>query len=213
MGDNRTGLGRRWAGWLSVGVLSLGLATGAGLGSAAIASEDDRIDSEMLDFLLTPLDTNLLQPGVVPSNSAIVTSRSVSQSGLTVPSLWWVQEQFGGKLLSMWLAYPAMEGLPPRVDLVVNAQAWSLYNYVERYTFVNHFGVSSQDFGYNVRVFSRQGDLLAAYVCENQAIASTDVAVVPDCRVFLDTRGAGSLTGRPSRSDGFSATGAGIVGP
>ncbi|MCG4880622.1 hypothetical protein L0P06_11165, partial [Amedibacillus dolichus] len=79
------------------------------------------------------------------------------------PSIWWAKEQFGGKLLDNWLAYPAKEKSVARIDLIVNRQIWSLLDYVERYEFVNNFCNVARDYGYNVRVFNYQQELLATY--------------------------------------------------
>lgn len=111
--------------------------------------------------------------------SGTITADTISQNGLTVPSLWWADEQFGGKLLDNWVAYPATAETPARVDLIVNRQFWSLLTYMERYRFVNQFGIVARDYGYDVRVFNRQGTFLAAYTCAG----SSDSAA---CSVCLD---------------------------
>ncbi len=148
--------------------------------------------------LALPLDLSLLQPGAVPADPTVVTSNRVNQIRLTIPSLWWADEQFGGSVLIDWLAYPGTDGTPKRVDLAVNSQVWSIYNYVERYTFVNHLGTSAADYGYNSRVFDTQGKLLAAYICDfgigNPVVGE---AVVNRCTVFLASDARTSLTGRP----------------
>lgn len=95
----------------------------------------------------------------------IITADTIYQEKLTVPSLWWADEQFGGKLLDNWIAYVGTNETPPRVDLIVNRQLWSLLTYLERYRFLNQFGTIARNYGYNVRVFSRQGVFLAAYTC------------------------------------------------
>ncbi|NJL21251.1 MAG: hypothetical protein HC895_11190, partial [Leptolyngbyaceae cyanobacterium SM1_3_5] len=107
--------------------------------------------------------------------------------GLTQPSLWWTQEQFGAKLLATWVANSGLDGTPPRVDLIVNQQIWSSYTYLERYRFLNQFGVAAQDFGYSTRVFNRQQELLAAYICPDPAGGT--------CNVFLDSSGPSGLQG------------------
>ena len=148
--------------------------------------------------LALPLDLSLLQPGAVPADPTVVTSNRINQIRLTIPSLWWAEEQFGGSLLIDWLAYPGTDGTPKRVDLAVNAQVWSIYNYVERYTFVNHLGTSAADYGYNSRIFDTQGELLAAYICDFGAgNPGVGEAVVNRCSVFLASDARTSLTGRP----------------
>ncbi|MBD1937533.1 hypothetical protein H6F73_09355 [Microcoleus sp. FACHB-68] len=124
-----------------------------------------------------PLDLNLLDAASVPP-APIITRNTISQQGITNPSLWWAAEQFGGKLLDNWLAYPAADG--GRVDLVVNRQFWSLLNYLERYQFLNEFGLVAQDYRYNIRVFNPQGAFLAAYTCTGESASSV-------CRICLDS--------------------------
>lgn len=110
------------------------------------------------------LELNLLAPNAA-INNGIITASNISQKQLTIPSIWWAREQFGGKLLDNWLAYPAKENRTPRIDLIVNRQIWSLLDYIERYKFVNNFGNVARDYGYNVRVFNYQQELLATYTC------------------------------------------------
>ncbi len=110
-----------------------------------------------------PLELGLLAPNAVKND--VITASNISQKQLTIPSLWWAKEQFGGKLLDNWLAYPATGSRTPRIDLIVNRQIWSLLDYVERYEFVNNFGNVARDYGYNVRVFNYQQELLATYTC------------------------------------------------
>lgn len=124
-----------------------------------------------------PLDLNLLNATTAPP-APIVTRNTISQEGLTDPSLWWASEQFGGKLLDNWLAYPGETG--GRVDLVVNRQFWSLLSYLERYQFVNEFGLVAQDYRYNIRVFNPQGAFLAAYTCAGESNSSL-------CRICLES--------------------------
>lgn len=129
-----------------------------------------------------PLDVKFLDPGIQPEVEGVITSTSIAESGLTIPSLWWVKEQFAGKLLDNWLAYPNDNQIGGRVDLVVNRQVWSLLDYLQRYEFVNHFGTAAKQQQYNTRVFNRQGGLLAAYTCEFN--------VEPlGCKIWLDSSG------------------------
>ncbi|HIK53568.1 MAG TPA: hypothetical protein IGS37_00060 [Synechococcales cyanobacterium M55_K2018_004] len=156
------------------------IALSGGLGCAG-ASAETRIPTDDLLYLQFELpNPRLLQPNAIPAGSAIATSYHISQTGLTLPSLWWVQQQFGGKLLTLWIAYDGSDGTPPRVEYVVNEQVWSLYTYVERYTFVNQFGGAAREFGYNARIFNPQGDLLAIYVCDFSAGRTSS-----HCGVFL----------------------------
>ncbi len=107
-----------------------------------------------------PLDLNLLK-----NPNGVITANTISQSKLTIPSLWLAKYNFGNDLLDNWIAYSATNTEPARVDLVVNQQAWILLDYIERYSFVNRFGSIARRFGYNLRVFNYQKERLATYTC------------------------------------------------
>jgi hypothetical protein len=174
------------------------------LGNAAGA-----LEQETLLLLTEPLNLEVLEPGAAPADGSVVTPNTISQTGLTIPSLWWAQQQFGGKLLSTWIAYPRTNGIPRHVDLVVNQQVWSAASYMQRYTFVNHFGIVAQDYGYSTRVFNRQQELLAAYICE----APEEIVVVsvePTCNIFLESGGQGRLGGQPNPFGGGQSIDGGI---
>ena len=135
---------------------------------------------------LAPLETELLKPDAPPPTPGIITTNTISQTSITTPSLWWAEEQFdefGGKLLTNWIAYQNKQ----RIDLVVSRQPWTLIDYLERYSFVNRFGSVARDYNYNVRVFNDQAELVATYTCnysKNQ----------PDCQLLIfDTLGQDSL--------------------
>jgi hypothetical protein len=133
-----------------------------------------------------PLESGTNSPPapIVPSGS-VLTANTISQTGLTRPSLWWANEQFGNKLLNNWCAYPDER----RIDLIVNRQIWSLLTYLERYAFVNHFGTVARDFQYNVRVFNQQNAQLATYTCN---FSATPVS----CNLQLDTTNIRSVGSR-----------------
>jgi hypothetical protein len=111
-----------------------------------------------------PLEFKLLNPEATPPRGNVITANSMSETGLTNPSLWWADEQFGGKLLENWLAYPNER----RVDLIVNRQLWSILDYMGRYSFVNKMGTVARDFGYSTRVFivNEPDEALATYTCD-----------------------------------------------
>jgi hypothetical protein len=166
-----------------------------GWGKGAIA-----LDSNSLLLLTQPLtaaEVTLLEAGTPPADPDWVTAETISQAGLTAPSLWWARHQFGGKLLSNWLAKPGTGELPSRVDLLVNQQVWTSYNYLDRYTFINQVGTSAKDFGYSTRIFNAQGELLGAYLCDfgQETAAVADLPVVAACTIFLDPSGAGAVRG------------------
>lgn len=138
------------------------------------------------------------QPGKCRSLGEVVTSDTTCQNYQTIPSFWWAREQFGGQLLENWIAHTADSTSGRRVDLVVNPQAWSLLDYLERYEFINHFGTVARDYGYNLRVFNRQGVSLAAYTCDFRvaAVTSGAKASAPTCQILLDATGKDILRGR-----------------
>jgi hypothetical protein len=98
-------------------------------------------------------------------NGVVITSDTIAPQGLTIPSFWWAKQTSEKKLLDNWIAYPASQQEPPRVDLIVNQQVWSLLDYLERYKFVNQMGIVARNFGYNIRVFNYQKERLATYTC------------------------------------------------
>ena len=117
------------------------------------------------DISLYPLDVELLSPEASLAGRAVVTPNTPGESSLTLPSLWWAEQQYGGKLLEHWIAYTGEDGAPRRVDLVVNRQLWGLRTYLERYRFLSQFGTAALQYGYSSRLFNRRGELLGAYLC------------------------------------------------
>ncbi|MDF5726406.1 MAG: hypothetical protein PUP91_39395 [Rhizonema sp. PD37] len=107
-----------------------------------------------------PLELSLLQN---PKN--VITANTISQRGLTIPSLWLAKENSENKLLDNWIAYPVKKTEPGRVDLLVNQQLWSILDYSERYGFLNRVGTVARRYGYNLRVFNYQKERLATYTC------------------------------------------------
>jgi hypothetical protein len=108
----------------------------------------------------TPLDLEILR-----NPKGVTTADTISQNQLSLPSLWWAKENSENKLFDNWIAYPASKQEPARVDLIVNQQIWSLLDYLERYEFVNRLGSTARNYGYNVRVFNYQQELLGTYTC------------------------------------------------
>lgn len=128
----------------------------------------------VLPIKSTPAETNSIQsPSQAPlelgllnkPNNSVITANTINPDKLTIPSLWLAKENSEGKLLDNWIAYPATEQEPARVDLVVNQQFWTLLDYLERYDFVNRLGSAARNNSYNVRVFNYQKEFLAAYTC------------------------------------------------
>jgi hypothetical protein len=125
-----------------------------------------------------PLDIELLKPDSPHNGRDIVTANNISQTKLSVPSLWWAKEQFnevGGKLINNWIAYQDEK----RIDIVVNRQPWTLLDYLGKYRFINKFGTVARDNNYNVRTFNQQGDLLATYTCNyTQSPAACEIKIL-----------------------------------
>jgi hypothetical protein len=107
-----------------------------------------------------PLDLEKLK-----KPKGVITADTIDLAKLTVPSLWWAKENSENKLLDNWIAYPGTPGEPARVDLIVNQQIWTLLDYLERYEFVNRVGSDTRNYGYNLRVFNYQQELLGSYTC------------------------------------------------
>ncbi|MBF2067930.1 MAG: hypothetical protein IGS39_26465 [Calothrix sp. C42_A2020_038] len=112
-----------------------------------------------------PLDLNMLK-----NPTGVTTANTFNQEELTIPSLWWAKENSETKLLDNWIAYPATDQQPARVDLIVNQQIWSLLDYLERYEFINRLGTNARSYGYNVRVFNYQQEFLGAYTCNFETV-------------------------------------------
>lgn len=129
-----------------------------------------------------------LQQEATENNTTAIAADTISQQGLTIPSLWWAKEQFGGEVLNSWSTYPAEGTTAGRVDLIVNRQNWSLLDYLERYEFIYHFGNVAQDFGYNLRVLNEQNQLLATYTCSFNLSSN-------QCDIELDATGRARIRG------------------
>lgn len=124
-----------------------------------------------------PLELELL----VNPQGLVKTANTISQEQLTIPSLWWAKENSQNKLLDNWIAYPANDKNPGRVDLIVNEQIWTLLDYLERYNFVNYLGSVVRDDKYNMRVFNYQKELLATYTCNFKTTK-------PLCQIKMDNQ-------------------------
>ncbi|NJO19977.1 MAG: hypothetical protein HC838_07810 [Spirulinaceae cyanobacterium RM2_2_10] len=108
----------------------------------------------------TLLDVNV--QAVLVEQGLLVTSRTVRAQGLTEPSLWWARQQLDeDKLVVDWLALPGMR----RVEVLVNRQVWRSLDYLERYSFVNRFGTTAHQYGYELRVFDPDPQCVAIYNC------------------------------------------------
>ncbi len=178
--------------------LAIGLAISIGLSNREPAQA---LDLEMINFLTAPLETAPPTPCLSRTDLEVVTQQTICQegaaeTGLTDPSLWWAAEQFGQRILQNWFAFPNGEGNSGRVDLLVNEDIWNDTNYLNRYVFINQFGTTARQFGYNMRVFNPNGELLGAYFCQSQA----------DCQIFLNPFGRSALRGATNPFDALSPT-------
>jgi hypothetical protein len=149
--------------WVSIALLILGFP------KAAIAQKNPKFESCVLD------PTLLTEEGL-PTREGFVTAYTFSQTEMTLPSLWWTREQFGeDKLLVNWLA----DLTEKRIDTIVNWQLWSRLSYVERYSFINHFGTVAREYGYQLRIFNQRRECLATYTCDFNASA-------PQCSIDFE---------------------------
>lgn len=236
------------AGWSQVLI-------GASLLGVVIAASQTAIAAETPPYITAHLSAQAaIRPSLEPPNfsqiqqgkcgassTAGVTDQSISQSNLTIPSFWWArdqisaQPQFGSKLLDTWLACPGQNGSASRVDFVVNQQVWSLLDYLDRYDFVQHIGTVARSYDYNMRVFDRQGGLLAAYTCNFAAangvvtrelsdrprgvkvasanLSNSSLAPAIVCNLALDSSGSAGLRGHSNPLDGLSPRGSGTIQP
>jgi hypothetical protein len=124
-----------------------------------------------------PLELDLL----TKPDGSVITASTINLRSLTIPSLWWTKANSENKLLDNWIAYPANQQEPARVDVLVNQQVWSLLDYLERYDFVNRLGTLTRNYGYNVRVFNYQQETLATYTCNFNSSPSL-------CSIQVNTR-------------------------
>lgn len=129
-------------------------------GEAASAQTNQYIPENSCD---NKLDNKSLTKNQTKSTEKfIVTERTISLTGITLPSLWWARQQFdpfGGRLINNWLAYPEVR----RINLTVNWQLWTLLDYLGRYRFVNQFGTVARKYGYELHIFNQQKQCLASY--------------------------------------------------
>ncbi len=139
-----------------------------------VQARDSRIPAPSQE----PLELDLL----TNPKGNVITADTIYQQQLTVPSLWWAQEQSENKLLDNWIAYPANNAQPGRVDLIVNEQIWNVLDYLERYNFVNRLGTEARTYGYNVRIFNYEKEPLATYTCNLNL-------TTPLCNIDLNVTG------------------------
>jgi hypothetical protein len=150
-------------------------------------------------FAQVPPIPSIAQAEVPEAPTPTSTSHTISLTGITVPSLWWAQEQFsarqkfGSQLIDTWAAYEGKPNQLGQVDFFVNRQLWSQLDYVARYTFIHEFGTVANSYGYNVRVFNERREFLAAYTCDSSSTARPQA---PVCNATLDSSGRSGFRGR-----------------
>lgn len=119
-----------------------------------------------------PADFGLKAPAQVerllqtPVQNPQVKADNPSDKSLTVPGLWWANQQFGDKMVQNWFAYRRPEARSSQVRAIVRPDLWSRYTYLERYAFLKRFGATSSAAGYHLLVLDRQNYLLGSYTCE-----------------------------------------------
>jgi hypothetical protein len=119
-----------------------------------------------------PPDFGLKAPTVVeqllqiPVQKPQVKDSKPSKISLTVPGLWWANQQFGDKMVVNWFAYRRPEDRSSQVRAIVRPDLWSRYTYLERYAFLKRFGATTSAAGYHLLVLDRQNYLLGSYTCE-----------------------------------------------
>ena len=184
-------------------------------------------DSLVRPPLNTEPDEALVQSGLV------ITDETTSSTDFTLPSLWWIQqslvERFDSDreepptrslapdlgdidsdetdnlppIIDTWIAYRGSAEHPRRVDLVVNERLWDQLTYLERYSIVEWFGTSAQEFGYSMRVFA-DDQPVSLYVCDFSSIPppaaqSRDLPQLNNldvpCLLLLSARGRGAVSG------------------
>ncbi|MDJ0701744.1 MAG: hypothetical protein QNJ46_00550 [Leptolyngbyaceae cyanobacterium MO_188.B28] len=203
-----------------VGLLGVALSLMAGFGQPPALSQEFVETSPMGQTRRRLLDTDQMplnrDPQEEIQRNLAITQDTISDTSLTLPSLWWSRDQVVAavgdlpQFIETWVAFRGSEEQPRRVDVVVNPQIWNLLNYLERYAVLNQFGATAKSYGYSTRFF-RGLDLTGAYICDfsqspdleaNAVITlstlSAEALTRIDCIVELDYRGRGSIRGNPS---------------
>jgi hypothetical protein len=102
----------------------------------------------------------------IPVQKPQVNANKPSETSLTVPGLWWANQQFGDKMLTNWFAYRRPQDHSSQVRAVIRPDLWSRYTYLERYAFLKRFGATTSAAGYHLLVLDRQNYLLGSYTCD-----------------------------------------------
>ncbi len=111
----------------------------------------------------------------------------LSQTQLSIPSLWLAIELFGGNILEHWYVYENTNW----IVLLINKASWLSMNYLDKYEFVHQFGTAAGKYRYNIQFcHPSQNKPLAIYFCDY----TNDIA---DCFIDLDPRYTNSLWKKP----------------
>ena len=99
------------------------------------------------------------------------------------------------RILETWYVEPQITQLQPDlyvnnlVTLVVNLINWNREKYIGQYVFVTRFASVTRSYGYNLRVCSPQGELLAYYVCNfEQTPLNCQAKILSDALRFRNFR-------------------------
>lgn len=122
------------------------------------------------------------QPTFPPGT--VISHLTICPFGLTPPSLWLEASWAPPRVLQGWLTTIRGETSPGWVDLVVDADVWAQLGYLDRFRFLSRFGQTATQEGYNLRLFTIEGEPLGRYICRY-----TDALRPQGCQVQLDYRG------------------------
>ncbi|MGB8699805.1 MAG: hypothetical protein WCD18_10345 [Thermosynechococcaceae cyanobacterium] len=158
-----------------------------------IAAGQAQILPSVLEFNAPSQVQTLLQ---TPLRSPQITDKTPSPERLTIPEIWWADQQFGDKMVVNWFAYRRPQDDKSQVRLVVRPDLWSRYSFLERYAFLKHFGLVTSAAGYQLIVLDRQNYPLGAYTCQfptgtqpaslhpaSRALPSSGTKTLPNLRV------------------------------
>lgn len=106
----------------------------------------------------------------------------LSQEKLTVPSLWFIHREMGGKLVNWWFLEPARNW----VVLIFNRQIWDSLEYLEKYQIVHRYASFVRKEGYNLRICNNRGDTLAIYYCNFSSTSGNQEEDVLKCQMKID---------------------------
>ncbi|NEP17488.1 MAG: hypothetical protein F6J97_11385 [Leptolyngbya sp. SIO4C1] len=163
--------------------------------AAATAASLAEISAALLDLAAMPLD--------MTPDAATLATDTPSEDALTIPSLWWQQDQIaplirvaqapsdesaaaapmeedapannlGDLMITGWIARRAAGALGLRhIDITVNQQAWSRLNYLQQYALISQLGQTAKTYGYQLRLFTGES-LLGTYACNFAQVGNLD---------------------------------------